>query len=323
MTEQPLTKKTVDVLDARIAYHERGEGAPVLFLHGNPTSSFLWRDVIPELEGHGRLIAPDLIGMGDSAKLPNPDPDTYRFTTHRKYLAAFIDAVIGAKESAKQSIVLVVHDWGSALGFDWANHHRDRIRGIAYMEAIVRPVASWDEWSASATPIFQGFRSDKGETMILERNMFIERVLPGSILRDRGRDDRISPAVCAPCGPLADADLAAADSDSGRARRGGADCGGLFAMDGRERPAKAVRQRRARRDPDRYAAGFLPKLEEPDRGDRPGLALHSGGFRAGDRSRSGQLDQGERAIEAKVCPHLRRFNQNRSCSRMRIAAAPV
>jgi haloalkane dehalogenase len=183
MTEQPLTKKTVDVLDARIAYHERGEGAPVLFLHGNPTSSFLWRDVIPKLEGHGRLIAPDLIGMGDSAKLPNPDPDTYRFTTHRKYLAAFIDAVIGAKESAKQSIVLVVHDWGSALGFDWANHHRDRIRGIAYMEAIVRPVASWDEWSASATPIFQGFRSDKGETMILERNMFIERVLPGSILR--------------------------------------------------------------------------------------------------------------------------------------------
>ena len=179
MTEQPLSKKTVDVLDARIAYHERGEGAPVLFLHGNPTSSYLWRDVIPELEGYGRLIAPDLIGMGDSAKLPHPGADTYRFTTHRKYLEAFIDAVIGAKES----IVLVVHDWGSALGFDWANHHRDRIRGIAYMEAIVRPVASWDEWSASATPIFQGFRSDKGETMILERNMFIERVLPGSILR--------------------------------------------------------------------------------------------------------------------------------------------
>jgi haloalkane dehalogenase len=179
MTEQPLSKKTVDVLDARIAYHERGEGAPVLFLHGNPTSSYLWRDVIPELEGYGRLIAPDLIGMGDSAKLPNPDADTYRFTTHRNYLAAFIDAVIGAQ----QAITLVVHDWGSALGFDWASHHRDRVRGIAYMEAIVRPVASWDEWSPSATPIFQGFRSDKGDTMILERNMFIERVLPGSILR--------------------------------------------------------------------------------------------------------------------------------------------
>jgi haloalkane dehalogenase len=179
MSEQPLTKKTVDVLGARMAYHERGEGAPVLFLHGNPTSSYLWRDVIPELEGRGRLIAPDLIGMGDSAKLPNPGPDTYRFTTHRDYLGAFIGAVIGDAES----IVLVVHDWGSALGFDWANRHRGRVRGIAYMEAIVRPVASWDEWSPQAVPIFQGFRSDKGEQMILDRNMFVERVLPGSVLR--------------------------------------------------------------------------------------------------------------------------------------------
>jgi haloalkane dehalogenase len=182
MTEQPLAKKTVDVLDSRMAYHERGEGNPVLLLHGNPTSSYLWRDVIPELAGCGRLIAPDLIGMGDSAKLPNPGPDTYRFTTHRRYLDAFIDAVIGADES----VVLVVHDWGSALGFDWANRHRDRIRGIAYMEAIVRPIASWEQWSPQAVPIFQGFRSDKGEAMILERNMFVERVLPGSVLRKLG-----------------------------------------------------------------------------------------------------------------------------------------
>lgn len=179
MTEQKLTKKTVDVLDARMAYHERGEGAAVLFLHGNPTSSYLWRDVLPPLEGHGRLIVPDLIGMGDSAKLPNPGPDVYRFATHRKYLWAFIDAVVGPT----QSIVLVVHDWGSALGFDWANHHRDRVRGIAYMEGIPRPIAGWEEWSEAATPIFQGFRSEKGEEMILDRNMFIERVLPGSILR--------------------------------------------------------------------------------------------------------------------------------------------
>jgi len=179
MTEQPLTKKTVDVLDARMAYHERGDGAPVLLLHGNPTSSYLWRDVLPALEGRGRLIVPDLIGMGDSAKLPNPGPDAYRFVTHRKYLAGFIDAVIGPT----QPVTLVIHDWGSALGFDWANHHRDRVRGIAYMEGIVRPVAGWEEWSAAATPIFQGFRSDKGEAMILDRNMFIERVLPGSVLR--------------------------------------------------------------------------------------------------------------------------------------------
>jgi haloalkane dehalogenase len=179
MTEQPLAKKTVDVHDVPMAYHERGEGRPVLFLHGNPTSSYLWRDVLPELEGLGRLIAPDLIGMGDSAKLPNPGPDTYRFTTHRDYLGGFIDKVIGRTDS----IVLVVHDWGSALGFDWANHHRGRVRGIAYMEGIVRPIVAWEEWSASATPIFQGFRSDKGESMILERNMFVERVLPGSVLR--------------------------------------------------------------------------------------------------------------------------------------------
>jgi haloalkane dehalogenase len=117
--------------------------------------------------------------MGDSAKLPNPGPDTYRFTTHRKYLAAFIDAVIGPSES----IVFVVHDWGSALGFDWANQHRDHVRGIAYMEGIVRPIAAWDEWSPQAVPIFRGFRSDKGEAMILERNMFVERVLPGSVVR--------------------------------------------------------------------------------------------------------------------------------------------
>lgn len=179
MSEAPLAKQTVDVRGRRMAYHARGEGPPILFLHGNPTSSYLWRDVIPELEGHGRLIAPDLIGMGDSDKLPDPQPDTYRFTTHRDFLDGFIDAVIGDSEP----VVLVVHDWGSALGFDWANRHHNRVRGIAYMEAIVRPIAGWEEWSPSATPVFQGFRSDKGEQMILDRNLFVERVLPGSVLR--------------------------------------------------------------------------------------------------------------------------------------------
>ena len=179
MSEQPLAKKFVTVLGHRMAYHERGAGAPVLFLHGNPTSSYLWRDVLPALEGQGRLIAPDLIGMGDSDKLPDVKPDTYRFTTHRDYLWAFIDAVIGPTDK----VLLVVHDWGSALGFNWANQHRERVRGIVYMEGIVRPVAGWDEWSEAATPVFQGFRSDKGEQMILDRNLFVERVLPGSVLR--------------------------------------------------------------------------------------------------------------------------------------------
>ena len=179
MSEQPLAKKYAEVLGRRMAYHERGSGAPILFLHGNPTSSYLWRDVIPELEGKGRLIAPDLIGMGDSAKLPDVRPDTYRFTTHRNHLAGFIDAVIGPAEK----ILFVIHDWGSALGFDWANHHRARVRGLVYMEGIVRPLAGWDEWSEAAAPVFQGFRSDKGEQMILDRNLFVERVLPGSVIR--------------------------------------------------------------------------------------------------------------------------------------------
>src|SRR5258708_1279959 len=266
MTEQPLTKKTVDVLDSRMAYHERGEGGPVLLLHGNPTSSYLWRNVIPELAGRGRLIVPDLIGMGDSAKLPNPQPDTYRFTTHRKYLEGFIDAVVGRTES----ILFVVHDWGSALGFDWANHHRDRVRGIAYMEAIVRPIASWEEWSPQAVPIFQGFRSDKGETMILERNMFVERVLPGPGLR------KLSEPTMA--------------EDRRR----------LFAMDGREHHPKTVRQRRARRHPDRYVQGFLQELEQPDRGERIRLAFHPGGFRAGHRPGRRRLDEGQRAVETPI-----------------------
>ena len=156
-----------------MAFVELGAGTPVLFLHGNPTSSYLWRDVMPEVPG--RCLAPDLIGMGNSDKLAGA---TYDFATHSAYLDAFIAAVLPDGE-----ITLVVHDWGSALGFDWARRHPDRVAGIAYMEAIVRPFAGWEEWSPAATPIFQGFRSPKGEQMILERNMFVERVLPGSVLR--------------------------------------------------------------------------------------------------------------------------------------------
>jgi len=177
---EPHAQQFLTVNGKRMAYVELGDGAPVfLFLHGNPTSSYLWRNVMPEVAKTGRCVAPDLIGMGASDKLEHPGPDTYRFTTHRDFLWGFIEAAVGRDSP----LVLVGHDWGSALGFDWANHHRDRVRGIAYMEGIVRPIAAWDEWSASATPIFQGFRSDKGEAMILDRNMFVERVLPGSVLR--------------------------------------------------------------------------------------------------------------------------------------------
>lgn len=177
-TDWAAEKQRVAVDGREMAYVERGEGRPILFLHGNPTSSFLWRDVIPECEGLGRCIAPDLIGMGDSDKLPNPGPDTYRFVTHRRFLAGFL-AAVGVERDA----VLVVHDWGSALGFDWANRHRDAVAGIAYMEGIVRPLSDWSEFNPQAAPMFQGFRSEKGEELVLDRNLFVDRVLPGSILR--------------------------------------------------------------------------------------------------------------------------------------------
>lgn len=176
---EPYPKQSVSVHGRRMAYVEIGGGEPVLlFLHGNPTSSYLWRNVMPEVAALGRCIALDLIGMGDSEKLPDPGPGTYRFATHRDYLWGFIDTVIGAA----RPIVLVGHDWGSALAFDWANRHRDRVAGIAYMEAIVRPLV-WAEWPEASRRMFQGFRSPAGEEMILDRNLFVERVLPASILR--------------------------------------------------------------------------------------------------------------------------------------------
>ncbi|MBL4898848.1 MAG: haloalkane dehalogenase, partial [Colwellia sp.] len=168
----------------KIAYVEVGEGDPIILLHGNPTSSYLWRNVIPELEGKGRIIAPDLIGQGDSDKLPAEDgPDRYNFLTAYNYLAGLLDA-IGATEKVK----LVIHDWGSALGFYWAQQHPNALRGIAYMESIVCPV-TWDDWPESARGIFRGFRSDKGEELILQRNMFIEAVLPSSVIRGLGEEE--------------------------------------------------------------------------------------------------------------------------------------
>ena len=172
-------KSKLSVMGHDMAFVEMGQGRPIVFLHGNPTSSYLWRDVMPELARLGRCIAPDLIGMGDSDKLPDPGPDTYTFDRHSQFLSAFLDAA-GVTENA----VLVIHDWGSALGFDWACRNPDRVAGIAYMEGIVRPIAGWDEFNEAATPVFQGMRSAAGEEMVLDKNIFIERILPGSILRD-------------------------------------------------------------------------------------------------------------------------------------------
>jgi haloalkane dehalogenase len=179
-----LEKKFVSVEGRRMAYAETGTGRPIVFLHGNPTSSYLWRRVMPELVPYGRCIAPDLIGMGDSDKLPAPDASTYSFATHRRFLDGFMEAI-----GLDGTVVLVLHDWGSALGFDWANRHRGAVRGIAYMEGIVRPLTSWDEFSPEATPLFQALRSEAGEALILDRNIFVERILPGSVLRSLTKEE--------------------------------------------------------------------------------------------------------------------------------------
>jgi haloalkane dehalogenase len=171
-------KRFVEVNGKRMAYVEAGVGDPIVFQHGNPTSSFLWRNIMPALASCGRCIAVDLIGMGDSDKLDNPGPDSYRFVEHRDFLFAAWD-----KLGIKDNVVFVIHDWGSALGFDWAFQNPELVRGIAYMEAIVRPVR-WADWPAAARGIFEGFRSAAGEELVLEKNLFVERVLPGSILRD-------------------------------------------------------------------------------------------------------------------------------------------
>jgi haloalkane dehalogenase len=170
-------KRRITVHGRSMAYVEAGEGDPIVFLHGNPTSSYLWRNVMPHLAGLGRCLAPDLIGMGDSEKLPDSGPDSYRFVEHRRYLDGLLEAL-----DVRERVALVVHDWGSALGFDWANRHREAIKGIAYMEAIVRPLA-WAEWPETIHKLFYGFRSEAGEAMVLDKNVFVERVLPGSVLR--------------------------------------------------------------------------------------------------------------------------------------------
>jgi haloalkane dehalogenase len=178
--EERYEKKRASVMGRSMAYVEAGRGDPVVFLHGNPTSSYLWRNVMPHLEGLGRLIAPDLIGMGDSDKLPGSGAGSYRFVEHRAYLDALLTEL-----GVASNVAFVVHDWGSALGFDWANRNRNAVKGIAYMEAIVQPV-SWEDWPPPVRPLFQAFRSPAGEAMVLEQNVFVEQVLPGAVLRKLG-----------------------------------------------------------------------------------------------------------------------------------------
>jgi len=176
--EDRFPRKFKEVLGKEMAYVEEGEGDPIVFLHGNPTSSYLWRNIIPYLTDLGRCIAPDLIGMGDSDKLDAVGPASYRFVEHRDYLDELLYQL-----DVTSNVVFVIHDWGSALGFHWAERHREAVQGIAYMEAIVKPL-SWEEWPEGGRELFRAFRSGAGEEMVLENNVFVENVLPGSVIRD-------------------------------------------------------------------------------------------------------------------------------------------
>jgi len=172
-----MIQRKIAVLDTHMAYGEAGQGDPIVFLHGNPTSSFLWRNIIPHVAPLGRCIAPDLVGFGDSDKLPASGPDRYHFQEQRRYLDAFLE-----QAGVDARVTLVLHDWGSVLGFDWANRHREAVRAIAYMEATVRN-ARWQDLPAEAVPLYEALRSPRGEELILRRNLYIETALPRQIER--------------------------------------------------------------------------------------------------------------------------------------------
>jgi haloalkane dehalogenase len=170
-------KKFVEVKGRRMAYVEEGHGDAIVFQHGNPTSSYLWRNVMPHCRGLGRLVACDLIGMGDSQKLDASGPERYSYAEQREYLLALWDRL-----DLGDRVILVLHDWGSALGFEWASRNPQRVQGIAYMEAIVTPL-TWDDWPENGRRVFQNFRSPAGEEMVLQHNVFVERVLPNAVVR--------------------------------------------------------------------------------------------------------------------------------------------
>ena len=173
-------RRRVSVLDTEISFVDAGEGVPIVFLHGNPTSSYLWRNVIPHTLTLGRCLAPDLVGMGRSGKSPE---NRYRFADHARYLDEWF-----ATLNLSRDVTLVLHDWGSALGFDWAFRHRTQVQAIVYMEAIVQP-RRWDDFPNGRDAMFRALRSEEGEQMVLDENFFVEVVLPGSIMRKLSEDE--------------------------------------------------------------------------------------------------------------------------------------
>jgi haloalkane dehalogenase len=183
LSHDPHPRRRIAVLDSEVSYVDTGEGLPIVFLHGNPTSSYLWRNIIPYVAGLGRCLAPDLVGMGQSGKSP---ARSYRFVDHRRYLDAWFDVL-----RLHSQVILVVHDWGSALGFDRARRFPTHFVGVAYMEAIALP-HRWEDFG-EAGGIFRALRSPQGEGLVLGQNAFIERVLPAGVLRTPfpNSDDRL------------------------------------------------------------------------------------------------------------------------------------
>jgi haloalkane dehalogenase len=179
----PYPKKFQEVLGLQMAYAEVGSGDPIVFLHGNPTSSYLWRNIIPYLERFGRCIAPDLVGMGDSAKLPHSGPDSYTYVEHRRYLDALLEQL-----DVRERVTFVAHDWGVAQVFDWTRRHPHAVKGIAYMEGVVASMR-WNEMPERGRKIFQALRSPAGEQMVLEQNSFIEVNLPATIQRTLSEEE--------------------------------------------------------------------------------------------------------------------------------------
>lgn len=182
-TDPRYERKFATVNGKRMAYVDEGDGDPIVFQHGNPTSSYLWRNIMPHCAGLGRLIACDLVGMGGSEKLDNSGPDRYTYTEQREYLYALWEQI-----GVTNNVIFIIHDWGSALGFDWANQNRDKTQGIAYMEAVVKTM-QWADFPENARGVFQGFRSDGGENMVLDKNIFVERVLAGAVIRGLGEEE--------------------------------------------------------------------------------------------------------------------------------------
>src|SRR6266700_2705525 len=169
-TEDISYRKYVHVLDTEMAYVDVGNGDPFVLLHGVPTPSYLWRNIIPHLLPLGRCLAPDYVGMGNSGAAADGG---YRFVDHQRYLDAWFDAL-----GIDRNVILIMHDFGSALGFSWTQRHPDRVKAIVYMEGIVRPFRSWDEWPDATRAFFQAQRSPAGEELILQKNLFIEYLLP-------------------------------------------------------------------------------------------------------------------------------------------------